>query len=188
MSRVDAVRIAIEKAQDVQPELLAGSALASDAYFPFADGPQLAIDAGRHARSSSRAARCATRTSSPPSTRPAPRWSPPTRATSATEPAPRAPLGRLRIARMCRNIRNLYNFEPPATDEEVHASSLQYVRKISGFTKPSQANEAAFERAVEAVAAVSRQLLDELVTNAPPKDREVEAAKARARAAQRYAA
>jgi hypothetical protein len=89
---------------------------------------------------------------------------------------------------MCRNIRNLYNFEPPATDEEVQASSLQYVRKISGFTKPSQANEAAFERAVEAVAEVSRRLLDELVTNAPPKDREVEAAKARARSAQRYAA
>jgi hypothetical protein len=89
---------------------------------------------------------------------------------------------------MCRNIRTLYNFEPPATDEEVQASSLQYVRKISGFTKPSQANEAAFERAVEAVAEVSRRLLDELVTNAAPKDREVEAAKARARAAERYAA
>jgi hypothetical protein len=89
---------------------------------------------------------------------------------------------------MCRNIRNLYNFEPPATEEEVHASSLQYVRKISGFTKPSQANEAAFERAVEEVATISRRLLDELVTNAPPKDREVEAAKARARSAQRYAA
>ncbi len=89
---------------------------------------------------------------------------------------------------MCRNIRNLHNFEPPATDDEVRASSLQYVRKISGFTKPSAANQAAFERAVEEVAAVSRHLLDELVTNAPPKDREVEAAKARARAAQRYAA
>ena len=89
---------------------------------------------------------------------------------------------------MCRNIRNLYNFEPPATEAEVQASALQYVRKISGFNKPSQANEAAFDRAVEAVADVSRQLLDELVTNAPPKDREVEAAKARARAAQRYAA
>ncbi len=89
---------------------------------------------------------------------------------------------------MCRNIRNLYNFEPPATEEEIHASSLQYVRKISGFNKPSQANEAAFERAVEEVAQVSRRLLDELVTNAAPKDREVEAAKARARAAQRYAA
>jgi len=89
---------------------------------------------------------------------------------------------------MCRNIRNLYNFEPPASDEEIHASSLQYVRKISGFNKPSQANAAAFERAVEAVAEVSRQLLGELVTNAPPKDREVEAAKARARAAERFAA
>jgi hypothetical protein len=89
---------------------------------------------------------------------------------------------------MCRNIRNLYNFEPPASEEEIHASALQYVRKISGFNKPSQANAAAFERAVEAVTEVSRQLLDELVTNAPPKDREVEAAKARARAAQRYAA
>jgi hypothetical protein len=89
---------------------------------------------------------------------------------------------------MCRNIRNLYNFEPPATDEEVQASSLQYVRKISGFTKPSQANQAAFDRAVEEVAEISRRLLGELVTNAPPKDREVEAAKARARAAERYAA
>ena len=89
---------------------------------------------------------------------------------------------------MCRNIRNLYNFEPPATDEEVHASALQYVRKISGFNKPSQANAEAFDRAVAEVAAVSRRLLDELVTNAPPKDREVEAAKARARAAERYAA
>ena len=89
---------------------------------------------------------------------------------------------------MCRNIRNLHNYEPPATEEEIHASSLQYVRKISGFTKPSQANAEAFDRAVAEVAAVSRRLLDELVTNAPPKDREVEAAKARARSAQRYAA
>ena len=89
---------------------------------------------------------------------------------------------------MCRNIRTLYNFEPPATEDEVEAASLQYVRKISGFTKPSQANEEAFARAVERVAAVSRELLGELVTNAPPKDREVEAAKARARAAERYAA
>lgn len=89
---------------------------------------------------------------------------------------------------MCRNIRNLHNFEPPASDDEVHASALQYVRKISGSTKPSAANAAAFERAVEAVAAASRQLLDELVTSAPPKDREVEAAKARARSAQRFAA
>jgi hypothetical protein len=89
---------------------------------------------------------------------------------------------------MCRNIRTLYNFEPPATPEEVHAAATQYVRKISGFTKPSQANAEAFERAVDAVAAVSTQLLDELVTNAPPKDREVEAAKAKARSAERFAA
>ena len=89
---------------------------------------------------------------------------------------------------MCRNIRTLHNFEPPATREEVHASALQYVRKISGSTNPSKANEAAFERAVEAVEQVTVRLLDELVTAAPPKDREVEAAKARARSAQRYAA
>jgi hypothetical protein len=89
---------------------------------------------------------------------------------------------------MCRNIRTLHNFEPPASREEVHASALQYVRKISGSTKPSKANEAAFERAVEAVEQVTVRLLDELVTAAPPKDREVEAAKARARSAQRYAA
>jgi hypothetical protein len=89
---------------------------------------------------------------------------------------------------MCRNIRTLHNFEPPATDEEVRASALQYVRKISGFTKPSRANEEAFEHAVDAVTAVSAQLLAELTTSAPPKDREVEAAKARARSANRYAA
>jgi hypothetical protein len=89
---------------------------------------------------------------------------------------------------MCRNIRTLHNFEPPATDDEVRDAALQYVRKISGYTKPSQANAEAFERAVDAVAAASAQLLDELVTSAPPKDREVEAAKRRARAAQRYAA
>jgi hypothetical protein len=89
---------------------------------------------------------------------------------------------------MCRNIRTLYNFAPPAGEDEVRAAALQYVRKISGFTRPSQANAAAFERAVDAVAAVSAELLDALVTNAPPKDREVEAAKARARAAERYAA
>jgi hypothetical protein len=89
---------------------------------------------------------------------------------------------------MCRNIRTLYNFEPPASPEEVHAAAEQYVRKISGFSKPSQANAEAFERAVEVVAQASAELLDELVTAAPPKDREVEAAKARARAAQRYAA
>ena len=88
---------------------------------------------------------------------------------------------------MCRNIRTLYNFEPTATHEEVHAAAVQYVRKISGFTKPSQANAEAFERAVQAVAEVSEQLLSELVTAAPPKDREVEAAKRRARAAERYA-
>jgi hypothetical protein len=89
---------------------------------------------------------------------------------------------------MCRNIRTLYNFEPPATEEEVRAGALQYVRKISGFSKPSQANAEAFEQAVDAVAGASAKLLDELVTAAPPKDREVEAAKARARAAQRFAA
>ena len=89
---------------------------------------------------------------------------------------------------MCRNIRTLHNFEPPATDEEVHASALQYVRKVSGTTKPSHANADAFERAVEEVAAATTRLLDSLVTTAPPKDREVEAAKARERAAKRYAA
>jgi hypothetical protein len=89
---------------------------------------------------------------------------------------------------MCRNIRNLNNFEPPATEDEIRASALQYVLKISGFTKPSQVNTEAFERAVDAVSEISTRLLEELVTNAPPKDREVEAAKARARAAQRYAA
>ncbi len=89
---------------------------------------------------------------------------------------------------MCRNIRTLHNFSPPAEDEEVRAAALQYVRKISGSTKPSKANEAAFERAVEAVTAASRELLAELVTTAPPKDREVEAAKARERARARYAA
>jgi hypothetical protein len=89
---------------------------------------------------------------------------------------------------MCRNIRTLYNFEPPATDHEVRAAAEQYVRKISGFSKPSQANAEAFERAIEEVAEVSARLLGELVTGAPPKDREVEAAKARARAAERFAA
>ncbi|HEX2088025.1 MAG TPA: DUF2277 domain-containing protein [Solirubrobacteraceae bacterium] len=89
---------------------------------------------------------------------------------------------------MCRNIRTLHNFEPPATDEEVRAAAVQYVRKISGFTKPSKANEEAFARAIEQVTAASRELLDHLTTSAPPKNREVEAAKARARAAQRYAA
>jgi hypothetical protein len=89
---------------------------------------------------------------------------------------------------MCRNIRQLHNFAPPATSEEVHDAALQYVRKVSGSTRPSQANAAAFERAVTAVAAATQQLLDDLVTAAPPKDREAEAAKARARAAARYAA
>ena len=89
---------------------------------------------------------------------------------------------------MCRNIRTLHNFEPPARDEEIRATALQYVRKISGASKPSRANEAAFERAVDAVAQASARLLDELVTSAPPKDRELEAAKARARSAERYAA
>jgi hypothetical protein len=89
---------------------------------------------------------------------------------------------------MCRNIRTLYNFEPPATDEEVRAAALQYVRKISGFTKPSRTNEEAFERAIEAVAAASARLLSELETSANPKNREVEAAKARARSEGRYAA
>ena len=92
------------------------------------------------------------------------------------------------LGNMCRNIRTLYNFEPPATGDEVRAAALQYVRKISGFTKPSSANAEAFERAVEEVTAVSARLLGELVTSAPPKDREVEAAKAKARAATRYAA
>jgi hypothetical protein len=89
---------------------------------------------------------------------------------------------------MCRNIRTLYNFEPAATDEEVRSAALQYVRKISGFTKPSAANEEAFHRAVDQVAHISQHLLADLVTNAPPKDREVEAAKAKARSAARYAA
>jgi hypothetical protein len=87
---------------------------------------------------------------------------------------------------MCRNIKTLHNFKPPATDEEVHASALQFVRKLSGFTRPSKANEPAFNRAVEQVAQVAHDLLDSLVSNAPPRDREVEAAKARARAADRF--
>jgi hypothetical protein len=89
---------------------------------------------------------------------------------------------------MCRNIRTLYNFEPPATDEEIRSASLQYVRKISGFNKPSQANAEAFDRAVDEVTAASVRLLGELSTSAPPKDREIEAAKRRARAEQRFAA
>jgi hypothetical protein len=87
---------------------------------------------------------------------------------------------------MCRNIRTLHNFEPPATDEEVQAAALQFVRKISGTTKPSKVNAEAFDQAVEEVAAASHRLLDALVTHAPPKDREAEAAKARARAAERF--
>jgi hypothetical protein len=89
---------------------------------------------------------------------------------------------------MCRNIRTLHNFEPPATEDEIRASALQYVRKVSGFTKPSQANAEAFERAVGDVTAATTRLLGELVTATPPKDREVEAAKAKARSAARYAA
>ena len=88
---------------------------------------------------------------------------------------------------MCRNIRPLNNFEPPATDDEVHAAALQFVRKVSGTSKPSQANQAVFDQAVREIAHVTRHLLDDLETNAPPKDREVEAAKARARAELRYA-
>ena len=87
---------------------------------------------------------------------------------------------------MCRNIKMLHNFKPPATEEEIRASSLQFVRKLSGFTKPSKANEEAFNRAVDEVAQAATELLNSLVTNAPPRDREVEAAKARARSAERY--
>jgi hypothetical protein len=89
---------------------------------------------------------------------------------------------------MCRNIRTLHNFDPPATEEEISGAALQYVRKVSGFSKPSRANEAAFNDAVDAVAAASKELLDQLRTSAPPKSREQEAMKARARAAQRFAA
>jgi hypothetical protein len=88
---------------------------------------------------------------------------------------------------MCRNIRNLYNFKPPATDEEIHASSLQFVRKLSGFNRPSKANEEAFNHAVEVVSKAARELIDSLVTTAAPRDREVEAEKARARSALRFA-
>ena len=89
---------------------------------------------------------------------------------------------------MCRNIKTLFNFDPPATDQEIQGASLQFVRKLSGFNKPSQANEAAFNRAVEEVAAVARSLLDSLVTSAAPRDRAVEAARARSRAAARFGA
>jgi len=88
---------------------------------------------------------------------------------------------------MCRNIRTLHNFDPPATEEEIHDAALQYVRKVSGSTKPSKANEEAFDRAVGKVAAATAELLDSLVTSAPPKDREAEAEKRRARAAKRFA-
>lgn len=87
---------------------------------------------------------------------------------------------------MCRNIKMLHNFKPPATEEEIRASSVQFVRKLSGFTRPSKANEAAFNRAVDQVAQAAQELLDSLVTTAPPRDREVEAAKARARSAERF--
>ena len=87
---------------------------------------------------------------------------------------------------MCRNIKTLHNFKPPATQEEIRASSVQFVRKLSGFTKPSKANEIAFNRAVDQVAQAAQELLDSLVTNAPPRDRDVEAAKARARTAERF--
>lgn len=87
---------------------------------------------------------------------------------------------------MCRNIKTLFNFDPPVTEEEVHAASLQFVRKISGFTKPSKANEAAFNQAIEEVAAISNRLLRSMETTAPPKNREEEAAKAKARAIQRF--
>jgi len=88
---------------------------------------------------------------------------------------------------MCRNIKTLFNFDPPATDEEIRAASLQFVRKLSGFNAPSRANEAAFNAAIEEVAAIARRLIDSLETQAPPKNREEEAAKARARAAERFA-
>lgn len=87
---------------------------------------------------------------------------------------------------MCRNIKTLYNFEPPATEEEIYLSSVQFVRKLSGFTRPSKANQVAFDRAVDKVSRAARELLETLVTNAPPRDREVEAIKARARSAERF--
>jgi hypothetical protein len=88
---------------------------------------------------------------------------------------------------MCRNIRTLFNFDPPATDEEVRGASIQFVRKLSGFTRPSQANQAAFDQAVDDVSEIARRLIDSLVTSAPPRDREEWAARAKARAAERYA-
>src|SRR3954447_13666591 len=113
------------------------------------------------------------------------------RAAPSTPSPPSArthPSSARRLSAMCRNIRQLHNFEPPATHDEVHDAALQYVRKISGSTKPSQANAAALEVAVEEVAAATRRLFEQLVTNAPPKNRDEEAAKARARAQSRYAA
>ena len=89
---------------------------------------------------------------------------------------------------MCRSIKTLHNFKPPATDEEIHASALQFVRKLSGFTRPSNANRAAFDHAVEQVTAAAHELLESLVTTAPPRDREIEAAKAKARSAERFRA
>src|SRR3954451_8579034 len=103
-------------------------------------------------------------------------------------PAPAPDRRRRNLSGMCRNIRPLYNFEPPATHDEVHDAAVQFVRKVSGFTKPAKANEEAFERAVQEISAATTRLLDSLVTNAPPKDREVEAEKRRARSAERYAA
>ena len=103
-------------------------------------------------------------------------------------PALPARLSGLYDRRMCRNIHTLYNFDPPATEEEIRAAALQYVRKVSGFNKPSQANTASFEQAIDTVALATATLLDELVTSAPPKDREEEAAKRRARGAARFAA
>ena len=88
---------------------------------------------------------------------------------------------------MCRNIRTLFNFDPPATDEEIRAASIQFVRKLSGFTRPSQANQAAFDQAIDDVSSIARRLIDSLVTTAPPRDREEWAARAKARAAERYA-
>jgi hypothetical protein len=98
------------------------------------------------------------------------------------------PKSSITLSRMCRNIRTLHNYEPPATDGEIHDASLQYVRKVSGTAKPSRANAEAFDRAVEAVALATTRLLEELITSATPKDRELEAAKRRARAAERFAA
>jgi hypothetical protein len=101
--------------------------------------------------------------------------------------APSSSIRHIEVALVCRNIKTLFNFEPPVTDEEIRAASLQFVRKVTGFNKPSKANEGAFLAAVDQVAAISKDLLSSLETNAPPRDRAEEAAKARARAAQRFA-